>query len=196
MSVPNGQVRSKLMEALTKRRMPTTLTVRNWRTVSELASARVPGIGPGGPAQAADRRRAEGGQNRDNGREARVRLGAGDVGLGAVRQSNPGHAGRGSKGGAASQTPAGPRRNASRALRRERASRPGERGQHRHRDEVSSAARNLVCGPLTRSEASYFGWDELGRTFVSGDEGPRSVRHPRSAPRPPGAGSERMGCSV
>ena len=36
-SVPNGQGRSKLMEALTKRRMPTTATVRNWRTVEALA---------------------------------------------------------------------------------------------------------------------------------------------------------------
>jgi uncharacterized protein (DUF1697 family) len=36
-SVPTGQGRSKLMEALTKRRMPTTLTVRNWRTVVALA---------------------------------------------------------------------------------------------------------------------------------------------------------------
>ena len=36
-SVPNGQGRSKLMEALTKRRMPTTITVRNWRTVAALA---------------------------------------------------------------------------------------------------------------------------------------------------------------
>jgi uncharacterized protein (DUF1697 family) len=36
-SVPHGQARSKLMEALTKHRMPTTLTVRNWRTVSALA---------------------------------------------------------------------------------------------------------------------------------------------------------------
>jgi uncharacterized protein (DUF1697 family) len=36
-SVPNGQARSKLMEALTKRRMPTTVTVRNWRTVAALA---------------------------------------------------------------------------------------------------------------------------------------------------------------
>ena len=36
-SVPNGQGRSKLMVALTKRRMPTTLTVRNWRTVAALA---------------------------------------------------------------------------------------------------------------------------------------------------------------
>jgi uncharacterized protein (DUF1697 family) len=36
-SVPNGQGRLKLMEALTKRRMPTTLTVRNWRTVAALA---------------------------------------------------------------------------------------------------------------------------------------------------------------
>lgn len=35
--VPNGQGRSKLMEALTKRRLPTTLTVRNWRTVTALA---------------------------------------------------------------------------------------------------------------------------------------------------------------
>ena len=36
-SVPNGQARSKLMEALTKRGMPTTVTVRNWRTVTALA---------------------------------------------------------------------------------------------------------------------------------------------------------------
>jgi uncharacterized protein (DUF1697 family) len=36
-SVPKGQGRSKLMEALTKRRAPTTLTVRNWRTVAALA---------------------------------------------------------------------------------------------------------------------------------------------------------------
>jgi uncharacterized protein (DUF1697 family) len=36
-SVPNGQGRSKLMEALTKRRLATTLTVRNWRTVTALA---------------------------------------------------------------------------------------------------------------------------------------------------------------
>jgi uncharacterized protein (DUF1697 family) len=36
-SVPNGQARSKLMEALTKRGMPTTITVRNWRTVTALA---------------------------------------------------------------------------------------------------------------------------------------------------------------
>ena len=36
-SVPNGQARSKLMEALTKRSLPTTLTVRNWRTVEALA---------------------------------------------------------------------------------------------------------------------------------------------------------------
>ena len=36
-SVPNGQGRSKLMEALTKRSLPTTLTVRNWRTVEALA---------------------------------------------------------------------------------------------------------------------------------------------------------------
>ena len=37
LSVPNGQARSKLMEALTKRSLPTTLTVRNWRTVEALA---------------------------------------------------------------------------------------------------------------------------------------------------------------
>ena len=37
-SVPNGQARSKLMEALTKRSLPTTLTVRNWRTVEALAA--------------------------------------------------------------------------------------------------------------------------------------------------------------
>ncbi len=36
-TLPNGQGRSKLMEALTRRRMPTTLTVRNWRTVAALA---------------------------------------------------------------------------------------------------------------------------------------------------------------
>lgn len=36
-SVPNGQGRSRLMEALTKRRMPTVITVRNWRTVVALA---------------------------------------------------------------------------------------------------------------------------------------------------------------
>jgi uncharacterized protein (DUF1697 family) len=36
-SVPNGQGRSKLMEALTKRRLPTVVTVRNWRTVVALA---------------------------------------------------------------------------------------------------------------------------------------------------------------
>lgn len=36
-SVPNGQGRSKLMAALTKRGKPTTLTVRNWRTVAALA---------------------------------------------------------------------------------------------------------------------------------------------------------------
>lgn len=36
-SVPNGQARSKLMEGLTKSRLPTTLTVRNWRTVTALA---------------------------------------------------------------------------------------------------------------------------------------------------------------
>jgi uncharacterized protein (DUF1697 family) len=36
-SVPNGQGRSKLMEVLAKRRQPTTVTVRNWRTVAALA---------------------------------------------------------------------------------------------------------------------------------------------------------------
>ena len=36
-SVPNGQGRSKLMEQLTKRKLPTTVTVRNWRTVEALA---------------------------------------------------------------------------------------------------------------------------------------------------------------
>jgi len=36
-SVPNGQGRSKLMEALTRRRAPTVVTVRNWRTVVALA---------------------------------------------------------------------------------------------------------------------------------------------------------------
>jgi uncharacterized protein (DUF1697 family) len=37
-SVPNGQARSKLMEALVKSRLPTTITVRNWRTVEALAA--------------------------------------------------------------------------------------------------------------------------------------------------------------
>lgn len=36
-SVPNGQARSRLMERLTTRRLATSLTVRNWRTVSALA---------------------------------------------------------------------------------------------------------------------------------------------------------------
>ena len=36
-SLPNGQARSKLMVALTKRRLPTVVTVRNWRTVAALA---------------------------------------------------------------------------------------------------------------------------------------------------------------
>jgi len=36
-SVPNGQGRSRLMEALTRRSLPTPLTVRNWRTVETLA---------------------------------------------------------------------------------------------------------------------------------------------------------------
>jgi len=36
-SVPNGQGRSKLMEALVRRRPATTITVRNWRTVEALA---------------------------------------------------------------------------------------------------------------------------------------------------------------
>lgn len=36
-SVPNGQGRSKLMEALSKRRLPTIVTFRNWRTVTALA---------------------------------------------------------------------------------------------------------------------------------------------------------------
>ena len=36
-SVPNGQGRSKLMEALYRRRLPTTITIRNWRTVEALA---------------------------------------------------------------------------------------------------------------------------------------------------------------
>ncbi len=41
-SVPDGQGRSKLMETLARRRLPTVVTVRNWRTVvalSELASS-------------------------------------------------------------------------------------------------------------------------------------------------------------
>jgi uncharacterized protein (DUF1697 family) len=36
-SLPAGQARSKLMETLTKRRQPTVVTVRNWRTVAALA---------------------------------------------------------------------------------------------------------------------------------------------------------------
>ncbi|HEX6723961.1 MAG TPA: DUF1697 domain-containing protein [Gaiella sp.] len=36
-SLPNRQAGSKLMEALTRRRLPTTMTVRNWRTVTALA---------------------------------------------------------------------------------------------------------------------------------------------------------------
>jgi len=44
-SVPNGQARSKLMDALTKRRLPTTVTVRNWRTVVALADLTAPGRG-------------------------------------------------------------------------------------------------------------------------------------------------------
>ncbi len=35
--LPDGQARSKLMEALTRRKLPTLLTVRNWRTVTALA---------------------------------------------------------------------------------------------------------------------------------------------------------------
>ena len=72
-----------------------------------------------------------------DGRASGVRLGAGDVGLGAVRQPDPGHAGRGPHRGSASETAPGPRRHAPRARRAERASRPHERGQHRHRDEVT-----------------------------------------------------------
>jgi uncharacterized protein (DUF1697 family) len=37
-SLPNGQGRSKLMEALVRCRLPTTITVRNWRTVEALAT--------------------------------------------------------------------------------------------------------------------------------------------------------------
>jgi uncharacterized protein (DUF1697 family) len=36
-SVPNGQGRSKLMPGLVKGNLPTTVTVRNWRTVEALA---------------------------------------------------------------------------------------------------------------------------------------------------------------
>jgi uncharacterized protein (DUF1697 family) len=36
-SLPSGQARSKLMETLTKRKTPTVVTVRNWRTVVALA---------------------------------------------------------------------------------------------------------------------------------------------------------------
>ena len=48
-SVPNGQGRSKLMEALTKSRMSTTVTVRNWRTVTALAELTCRELG--GPAE-------------------------------------------------------------------------------------------------------------------------------------------------
>ena len=44
-SVPNGQGRSKLMEALTKRSLSTTVTVRNWRTVEALAELTSSGRG-------------------------------------------------------------------------------------------------------------------------------------------------------
>lgn len=36
-SVPDGQARSRLMTALTRRGLPTVVTVRNWRTVTALA---------------------------------------------------------------------------------------------------------------------------------------------------------------
>jgi uncharacterized protein (DUF1697 family) len=36
-SLPRGQARSKLMVQLTARKLPVTLTVRNWRTVAALA---------------------------------------------------------------------------------------------------------------------------------------------------------------
>ena len=36
-SVPNGQGKSKLLEALYRSRLPTTITIRNWRTVEALA---------------------------------------------------------------------------------------------------------------------------------------------------------------
>jgi ubiquinone/menaquinone biosynthesis C-methylase UbiE len=66
--------------------------------------------------------------------------GQGDVGLGAVRQPDPGHGDRGaqSHGGAASETAPDPRRHAPRARRRGRASRPHERGQRRRRDEMKA----------------------------------------------------------
>lgn len=54
--------------------------------------------------------------------------------LGAA-QPNPGHARRGSNGGTARETPPSSRRNAPRALGRERTSRPDEPGQHRYRDD-------------------------------------------------------------
>jgi uncharacterized protein (DUF1697 family) len=40
-SVPNGQARSKLMEALGKAKLPAVMTVRNWRTVTALAERTV-----------------------------------------------------------------------------------------------------------------------------------------------------------
>jgi ubiquinone/menaquinone biosynthesis C-methylase UbiE len=81
---------------------------------------------------------AEGRPRRTHGRAARVRLGAGDVGLGALRQPDPRHAGSRPQRGSADETPPGPRRHAPRARRSKRAGRPHERGEHRHRDEVST----------------------------------------------------------
>jgi ubiquinone/menaquinone biosynthesis C-methylase UbiE len=59
-----------------------------------------------------------------------------NVGLGAVRQPDPGHARRRPHREPASPLASGPGRHGARARRSEPASRPHERGQHRHRDEV------------------------------------------------------------
>jgi uncharacterized protein (DUF1697 family) len=40
-SLPGGQARSKLMEALGKAKLPAVMTVRNWRTVTALAERTV-----------------------------------------------------------------------------------------------------------------------------------------------------------
>ena len=117
------------------------------------AAARVPGVRSGGPAPAADRCGAEGRPRRANGRAASVRLGAGDVGLGAVRQPDPGHARRGSHARTSG-------RDCARSSTACSASAPAangravldERGQHRHRDEVTAHdVERLICSvPLAR----------------------------------------------
>jgi uncharacterized protein (DUF1697 family) len=50
-SVPNGQGRSQLMGALTGRRLPTVVTVRNWRTVVALAELTASAVGAGARAE-------------------------------------------------------------------------------------------------------------------------------------------------